>query len=289
MIAAVTFSTDNFESIRKKNVTTAIRKGKVDKVFEYTPKDIDSDFFNQNKCIFNYQKGAGLWLWKPYFIARALAQINEGDYLIYSDAGSYFINPVNCLIESLEQSPHDVMVFELPLISKQWTKKETFLRMEVDFDLYGTKNQILANHIFIKKSAFSVSFISEFLKICCDEVAISNKQFDSSIVESEDFLAHRMDQSILSILSQKKGLIPFRDPSQFGDRPWEYLLSSEVLYNPKKYNNSNYPTIFFLTRQVTNYNLFYSKEIIKRVLSIFPSYVKWEIIRRNKKSQIYKS
>lgn len=289
MIAAVTFSTDNFESIRKKNVATAISKGKVDKVFEYTLKDIDSDFFHENRSILNYKKGAGLWLWKPYFIAKALEKINDGDYLIYSDAGSYFINSVNYLINSLEQSSQDLMVFELPLISKQWTKKETFLRMEVDLDLYETRNQILANHILIKKTAYSVSFIKEFLEICCDEIAISNQQFDSTIKESEDFLAHRMDQSILSILSQKWGLSPFRDPSQYGDRPWEYLLSKEVIYKPKKHSNSNYPTIFFLTRQSTNYNLFYSKEIVKRVLSIFPFYVKWEILRRNKKSQSYSS
>lgn len=282
MIAVVTYSTDNFETMRKLNVKTAYSKGKADIVFEFTPNDIDKDFKEKNKRILSNTKGAGLWLWKPYVIKKALALIKDGEYLIYGDAASFYTNRIDYLVNALELSGQDIMVFELPLITKQWTKQETIVRMHCENRGFEEKNQIQASFILLKKTQHSINFIKEYLVTCCDEAIISQVQFDKKIINSEDYITHRFDQSILSILSMKYGLKPFRDPSQYGKRPWEYILSKEVIYRPKIYNNSKYPTIFQLTRKEIN-NWYMIKEKLKMIFSLIPLYKQWEITRRKRR------
>jgi len=287
MIAAVTYSTESYKSLRKQNINSAYSKGKANIVFEYTPNDIDSEFKARFNHILNDPKGAGLWLWKPYIINKALGNINDEDFLIYSDAASYYIDKIQYLVDALVLSRQDIMTFELPLISRQWTKHETFVQMRCDKKGYEDENQILASFILIKKCSFSVRFIEEYLDNCCDIVSISPNLFNKNISNPIDFISHREDQSILSILSMKYKLKPFRDPSQYGERPWEYLLSKEVIFRPKEYTNSNYPTIFYLTRKKVNHSIFSIKNLIKNILSLFPFYIKWEINRRNKISYKY--
>ena len=281
MIAAVTFSTEKFKDERKLNVKSAYKKGKADLVFEFTQDDIDENFKKKNHKILSYSRGAGLWLWKPYIINKALSLIEDGDYLMYSEAASVFINPIKFLVDALEFSGQDVMVYDLPLVSEQWTKRETFIRLKCENKGFETKNQISASFILLKKSPFSVKLITEYLNICCDEVAISSIQFNPNIKNSEIFLAHREDQSIFSLLCMKYMLKTFRDPSQFGLRPWEYILTGEVIYQPVKYENSFYPVILLHTRKKINLT-FLIKELIKRVLNLFSVYEKIEISRRMK-------
>ena len=288
MIAAVTYSTDNFKSVRKLNVISAYKKGKADLVFEYTQEDIDENFKESNKKILSYKRGAGLWLWKPYVINKALKLINDGDYLIYSEAASIYIRPIQYLVCSLEKSGQDIMVFGLPLVSEQWTKHETFVRMHCENEGFEKKNQISASFILVKKSLFSVTFIKEYLSFCCDEATISSVQFDQRIENSKNYIAHREDQSVFSLLSMKYKLKTFRDPSQFGIRPWEYILSKEVIFNPIVYQNSSYPVIFMHTRKGINF-MFWIKEFLKRLLITFPVYINWEISRRQQSSKAHHS
>lgn len=250
------FATKNFELNRKYSSFSALKYGRVDSIIEYSMKDIDSDFYNKNIKIFANSRGSGLWIWKPYIIKNALERIGYGDYLFYCDSGAYVVNDVKLLVRSLEASQQDVMVFELPLLSRQWTKKEAFDLM--NFSDYSL-NQILASYILIKKTSFSLEIIDEWLENCQNEKLMSNVS-SSTYTEFDDFVAHREDQSVWSIVCRKHNIIPFRDPSQYGDWPWEYswirsFLSSQdhSLHkkwdlNALKYLNSNYPRILVSNR-----------------------------------------
>lgn len=251
MIVAINFADQKFELCRKYNTETAYSKGKADKVIEYCPNDIDVKFNNENRKILSYKRGFGLWLWKPYFIYKTLQEMNEGDYLFYSDSGSYYIDKIQNLISRLEKTSQSVMGFGLPLYERQFTKKETFELM----DYYNyEQNQVLATYILLKKTAYSINFVKEWLDYASDERIISPQYFYDNIKEFDDFIEHREDQSVFSILYHKKGLKVFRDPSQYGDRPWQYSwlkiystrndnFSQKWNYNPIKFKNSSYPQI----------------------------------------------
>lgn len=262
MIYVVNYSDHNFEKSRKFSTKTAYRIGKADLVLEYGPKDIDCDFFEKNKNIFSYKRGAGLWLWKPYIIKKALSKINKGDYLFYSDAGTIYVNRIQYLVDSMEKNNQNIMLFETPLLAKQFTKKETFYLM--DYLVYDA-NQILATYLLVKKNDVSESFISQWLKYCCDERILSPQYFVPQIKEFDDFIAHREDQSVLSILARKHNLPVFRDPSDYGIRPWQFAAKDRI-YAPKKYPNSNYPKIILSNRR-ENPIIYFYKERIKTILN----------------------
>ena len=278
MLAGVTYSTSDFELYRKKNIDSALTKGKVDKYFEFTEKDIDESFFRKNEKILTQKTGAGLWLWKPYFINKAFSYLQDDDYLIYSDAASFFIGDIHLLIENMEFHKQSIMVFELPLVSHQWTKSETFTFMNCFDDCYKLNNQILASFMIFKKNTFSSTFISEFLSLCTDERLICSEQY-TNIENPSNFMQHRYDQSIFSILCYKYKLLTFRDPSQFGSLPWTYVTHPNVIYKPKSFINSNYPTIIVHTRR-REFTLFDLLKIrVKIFLSQFKFYQNFEIKR----------
>ena len=67
------------------------------------------------KKIFAEKKGAGYWLWKPYIINKTLGMVNDGDYILYSDSGSAFVNSIKHLVREMDRANTDVMVFSLKL------------------------------------------------------------------------------------------------------------------------------------------------------------------------------
>lgn len=252
MIIAINYCNARFETQRKYNTATAYTKGKVDRVIEYSLADIDAVFYERNQAIFAYERGAGLWLWKPYIILQTLREMQEGDYLFYCDAGAYYVDRVHKLVDVMEREHIDIMPFEIPFLERQFTKKETFVRMD-----YGdyTHNQICTTCMLLKKNDSTLSFISQWLTYMQDEICVSYRHFTEE-AEFPDFVSHREDQSIFSLLCRKHHLQPFRDPSQYGDRPWEYawMPSYEWRWKPwtlseKKYPNSPYPKIIVSNRK----------------------------------------
>jgi hypothetical protein len=250
-ISVVNFADNQFKRQQKLNELTAYRYGKADKVYSFSPEDIDPDFKEQNKEILSQKRGAGLWLWKPYFILKTLKLLSDGEYLFYCDSGAYFIDDIKKMIPTMEKYGQSIMGFELPLLERQFTKKETFVLL--DYDNYEN-NQILATCILFKKNDFTIKFVEEWLKHAKDERIISPQCCCSEIKEFEDFRVHREDQSIFSILYHKHKLKSFRDVSQFGFRAWEYMWkpfyfwSEPWVYSKHKFRDCDYPQIIALYR-----------------------------------------
>lgn len=262
MIYCINYADEKFRQQQKYNTRTAYAKGKADKVIEYSPIDIDDVFKTKNKTIFANSRGDGLWLWKPYIINKTLQIIEDNDYLFYCDAGSVYIDKIQYLIDCMEEQKLSVMLFELPLLARQFTKKEAFFLMEYkNYD----QNQILAGYILLKKCDYSKKIISEWLEACTEEKILSPNKFLQEIEEFDDFVAHREDQSVLNIIARKNNLPVFRDPSDKGARPWEYA-SKNWSYVPKIYQNSNYPTIILGNRK-ENPILYKYKVRIKNILN----------------------
>lgn len=275
MIYVINYADEKFEKNRKFSTKTAYSKGKANKVIEFSPNDIDDDFKERNKHIFAYERGAGLWIWKPYIILKTLEQINEEDYLFYCDAGTIFVNKVQYLIDCLERENQSIMIYELPLLSRQFTKKETFVMMGFDdFEI----NQCLAGYVLMKKNRFSISFVKEWLNYMEDEKIVSPKHFLPDVEEFPDFYSHREDQSVLSILTKKHILPVFRDPSDYGDMPWRYARR-EWTYAPRKYTNSPYPKIILSNRNTAPYK-YLIKDKIRKLLNKTGLYTKEHFFKK---------
>ena len=63
----INYADQAFFQSRALNSISGIQAG-FDSVIQYQKKDMSSDFLSENKEILSKRRGAGYWLWKPYFI-----------------------------------------------------------------------------------------------------------------------------------------------------------------------------------------------------------------------------
>jgi hypothetical protein len=216
MLVCINYGTPDWKKAQKLNSKSAIKRGKADSVISYGPQDIDTNFLKKNESIFSQKIGGGYWLWKPYIIVKTLETLSDGDYLCYSDSGSFFTNKISLLIQSMKSAETDIMPFSLTYKESVYTKRDAFVLMNCDSTEFTDTPQICATYLLIKKSPYSMKFCKEWLSLCEDSRLLTN---DSNVMGKEnypDFIAHRNDQSILSLLCKKEKLPVFRDPSQYG-------------------------------------------------------------------------
>jgi hypothetical protein len=172
----------------------------------FSKNNIDEYFKKQHGNILNETFGAGYWLWKPYIILTTLNQLKDNSILFYLDSKYYFI-------ENFENSYSEYLVNNDILVWKNKPNEEiTYLKNYCKMDVINKyeMNHVAFNKnveccwagaIVIKKTALSLKIISEWLEMCCDYNNITN--VPSSIPNSNEFIEHRHDQSLLSIVLHK--------------------------------------------------------------------------------------
>lgn len=127
----------------------------MDKTIVYIPNDIDREFYEKNKDILNIKKGNVLYLWKPYLINKACKELDDGDYLIYTDACSIYINNIQYLIDCMEKEQTDIMVFllENEILERKYTKRDVFILLDCDKPEFTDTPQSIGGYV-VKKSDF---------------------------------------------------------------------------------------------------------------------------------------
>ena len=187
-----------------------------DEVISYGIADIDENFKNQNQNILSQKRGAGYWLWKPYFLKKTFEKMCAGDILVYSDSGSYYQSAIQPLLDKLINDKHGVLSFELTgLLERQYTKKDTFVLMDLDKDEIVNSSQREATYIWLIKNNFTTNLVEEYLYYAQNEKIITDSGSESGD-NYLDFKDHRHDQSIWSLLCKKYEIEPHRLISQHG-------------------------------------------------------------------------
>lgn len=213
----INFANQVFAKSQRRNTLSALSVGKFDRAISYTPKDIDRNFFRDNRRILSRVKGAGYWLWKPYFICRTLGMLREDDFLFYCDAGAYFIDSIDGLADTARRTGQDIISFDVGFIEKNYTKRDAFRLMGCDAPDYTDTAQRLASFILLRKREFSMNFAAEFLEYARDERILTDMENALGYPNYPGFVAHRHDQSIFSLLTKRYRLPAHRDPSQWGN------------------------------------------------------------------------
>ena len=239
-VVLVNFASRAFVQSQRLNALSGEAIGRCDRVESFGPRDIDRRFRRRNPDILGNGRGAGLWLWKPYFVHRVLRDLDEGDWLFYSDSGALFIDSVHPLVDFASERDLDVLAFELLFLERQYTKRDTFLLLGCDEPRFADTRQRLASFSLWRASSSALSLAQKWLAVAQDERALTDLDNCLGKPNYPGWIEHRYDQSIFSLLTKKAGMPAFRDPSQFG------------MAHTADYPDSTYPTALHHTRARAN-------------------------------------
>ena len=192
--------------------------GGFDKVYPFKIHDIDANYYNQNKHILNQPKGAGYWIWKYYFAEKLLnnSEIPENSYIFYADSGSKFVDNIDHLISVMSRDDLSIMTFRQLHLSYIWTKRDMFILTDTDGPKYTHTAQRCGGWFLLKKDNNSRNFINQCHKYALDYRIITDSPNEMGLNNYDGFITHRHDESLISIVSKKWNLYPYRNPSQDG-------------------------------------------------------------------------
>lgn len=261
----INYADEKYKKTQKFNTWTGKHIAKFDKVYSFGPEDIDEEYREKHKDIFNYKRGNGLWLWKSYFISKVMEECNEGDYVFYVDSGAFFLRNVDTIIKSMRKG-EQIQVSDCPLLESCFTKKECFEKMECNEAYYKNSNQIQGGFFLAICNENTRKFVkmwqrySEQLDIISPEGGL-----DITDAQGSEFVSHREDQSILSLLCKKYNIKAHRDPSQRGKCP-ETFYNEKYAYRVPEHSEDHYKSFVFLHKSPTVNIIDCSKLIIKSMM-----------------------
>ena len=207
-IIAISYSNNIYQRQLKLNKKSALEVGKVDEHFSYGPDDLDKEFKEKNKDILSSKRGNGYWLWKPYIINKTMVEkLKDGDYLIYTDACTLFMDSVYLLIKFLKLHKMPMWMHRLNRKESRYTKKDAFILLGADMPFYSQTNQYQATIQVYEKSAYTIKFIQDWLYYCQDKRIITDDKNTLNQSNYKGFRDNRHDQSVLSLLIKKYGEI----------------------------------------------------------------------------------
>lgn len=240
--------------------------------YYYTDKWLEKQsFYKENIDVFSLKRGAGYWLWKPYIIKDRLMKMKEGDILLYCDVDILCVNDPAPLFELCEDN--EILLFQnTTKINKDWTKRDCFVLMDADNDKYYNSLQVNAAIILIKRTVKSIEFVDNWINYAKDIRILTDTKNTMGLKNSDSFVEHRHDQSILGILAKKHLINLFRDPSEYGN-PYKVInlrktgeyLENGYYDNDNIMNNSMYETIFSFDYQDSLKKMSFIRRVLRYV------------------------
>jgi hypothetical protein len=226
MIHLITYGDSKYTESKERLHNQAESLGWFDTVTSYSPNDLDDDFKKRFKNVLELPRGGGYWIWKPYIINKHLEKIDDGDILIYLDAGCY-INPSGYerfkeYIEMLKNSEEGCISFQMTHhIEKKWTIEEIFEYLNIHHDSKDIieSGQIIATVRMFKKNRNSINIVSAWLNILYQNPLLFTDHYNKSIknIQNNLFLDNRHDQSVLSVICKLYKTIVLEDETYFAD------------------------------------------------------------------------
>jgi hypothetical protein len=180
----------------------------------YGKNDLDSEFKEKYSDILKQNRGGGYWIWKPYLILKKLKEIDEGDYLLYLDAG-FSINPKGFdrfveYIDMLNNCDKPFLGFKMSHhLEKWWTTDKVFEYFNVmQNSNIKDEGQVISGFILMKKCDFTLKILEKWYKVVEDDAYLFTDKYEC---KRQDFRENRHDQSSLSVIGKLEGGIFLED------------------------------------------------------------------------------
>ena len=171
---------------------------------------LDNEFKTKFSNVLQRSRGGGYWIWKPHIINEALQKIADDDILVYCDAGCT-INKNGSkkwvqLKKVVNGSKFGIVGFQLTHREQKYTNEKVFEHFSIaESDLsIRDSPQFMASIIIIRKCAYSQMLIDEWVKTLHTDVKLFTDDYNSQ-TKTNQFIDHRHDQSVFSVLRKIRG------------------------------------------------------------------------------------
>lgn len=212
MITLVSFASSNMKKTLARLGKEAEESGFFDRVVLLTEKNFDSDYWSEyGDFMLSNPRGYGFYLWKSYCCKKALEELNDGDFLVYLDAGcevnKYGRKRFDDYLNIAKSSPLGFCVFRNDnLLEKCWTKGDVFDFFDEGLESnLANSDQLLGGIFVVYVSPVSRELISEWYNTVHQHLSLIT---DAPSVApcSDAFIENRHDQSVFSVLLKKRGI-----------------------------------------------------------------------------------
>ena len=219
----ITYSDDNKENkgqyknminSKKRILKQAIESGFFDSVKGYNYYDLTTNFKKKYNKILIQPRGAGYWCWKIDIIKQRLDEIDDGDFLIYSDCGSTInkkgINRFNEYKNMLNKSKFGIIYNEKQNNEhelKNWSTKELFNYFKKNVnDEIGKRRCCTAGLLIMQKKSHLYKIINAFEDLLNYNQDLITDRYN---IEPQDksFRDNRHDQAIFTFLFIEYGAV----------------------------------------------------------------------------------
>ena len=184
----------------------AVQSSFFDEVHIFSPGDMQIGFYTAIYKPLKSFRGGGYWIWKPYFVKKVMDTIADDDILIYCDAGCTLnhrgkdrFDEYVSLLSAAKTGSLDFLLFQKEY---QYTKREAFVHFNSD-DHAINSSQIHATVLLLKKCPHTVFLVNDWYHTAVNRPDLFSDEI--TLEQHPDFLDHRHDQSIFSLIRKKYG------------------------------------------------------------------------------------
>ena len=172
----------------------------------FMPADLDEDFKQRMAPILAQDRGAGWYCWKPWAIKKVMDRLADGNIIMWSDAGSEFIQPIRHLVDAMDE---DILFFSNGCRHLDWCKMDLIKYCFPNYGLPGNlggqiterlnnAKQVQASHVLFMVTENTRLFVAHWLDLAMRHHLVDNSPSAHDNVPT--FAEHRWDQSILCCL-----------------------------------------------------------------------------------------
>ena len=194
------------------------------------------EYAEHEKLMRESRRGFGFWWWKPFIVMKELEAMDDGDILVYSDAGSELnIHGKEKMMHYLDRARTEGCLF-----FATWHKEKTWNKMDTlalfgfqDNDDVKNSPQIESGNFIIKKSPKMLELMTQWNEIHHSENHHHADNSASRLPNDPTFREHRHDQSILSLIVKGNGLPYVEDRRRWPGKPWDPNPRYTGHFNPE--------------------------------------------------------
>ncbi|MCC8423668.1 hypothetical protein [Mucilaginibacter sp. UR6-11] len=201
--------------------------GFFDEVHVFTPQDLDPQFKHHFRDILNCPRGGGYWIWKPWLMHKMFNVLHNDDMLVYCDAGctinSHGKERFKQYLELVSDSDTGSLGFELPHKEIEYTKQEVIEYFNASDEILKS-DQLMATSVILKKCGHADFLIEKWYQTLLEKPSLFTDAKDLTI-QNNQFIDHRHDQSVFSVIRKIYGSEVIPDDTYFLDFNKHGMLS----------------------------------------------------------------